>query len=270
MVSTGSNEAFFNLNGFVSFQPTIRRLLDAPEAVWACWHDFNPNEAGSGQIKFEEVNGIAYFTWDDVESYPGAVVNRSTLQFQFDTTSGQVNIVFQSINAAGVGNNVSDLYLVGYSQPGVGADNGETDITTFTQLAMDGIVDRRPLTLTCNDRPVLGNLVRFATTDETPSVTPFGVLFVSLADLPPFSPIGLDLGIIGAAGCVANMDPNVAPLQIVLTTLVPGGMNSQFTIPQVPTAVGLSWYAQSVWLDPSVNAFGLLTSNAIQQTLGTW
>lgn len=274
MVSLGSNEAFFNLNGFVSFQPTIRRLLDAPEALWACWHDFNPLEQNSGQIKFEEIAGVAYITWDDVESYPGtaaaANVNRSTIQFQFDCNSGLVSLVFQSINAAGVGNNVSDLYLVGYSQPGVGADNGETDITTFTQLTMDGIVDRRPLTLTCNDRPILGNLVRFATTDETPSATPFGVLFVSLADLPPFSPVGLDLGIIGAAGCVANMDPNVAPLQIVLTTLLPGGMNSQFTIPATPTAVGLSWYAQSVWLDPAVNAFGILTSNAIQQTLGTW
>lgn len=274
MISTGSNHAFFGLNGFVSFQPTVRRLLDAPEALWACWHDFNPAELNSGQIKFEQVGGVAYFTWDDVESYPGTATtanqNRSTIQFQFDSNSGQVNLVFQSINAAGVGNNVSDVYLVGYSQPGIGADNGETDVTTFTQLTMDGLVDRRPLTLTTADRPILGNLVRFATTDQTPSATPFGVLFVSLADLAPFSPVGLDLGIIGAAGCVANMDPNLAPLQIVLTTLVPGGMNSQFAIPAVPTAVGLQWYAQSVWLDPAVNTFGILTSNAIRQTLGTW
>lgn len=279
MVSTGSNHAFFNLNGLTSFVPTVRRLLDAPEALWACWHDFNPTELNSGQIKFEEIGGVAFFTWDDVESYPGNATtsspNRSTIQFQFDSNTGQVNLVCVTINAAGATTSaqalsVSDIYLVGYSQPGLGADNGETDITTFTQIDLDGLADRRPLSLTTADRPILGNLVRFATTDETPSATPFGVLFFSLADLAPFSPVGLDLGIIGAAGCVANMDPNLAPLQIVLTNLVPGGMNSQFAIPAVPTAVGLQWYAQSVWLDPAVNTFGILTSNAIRQTLGTW
>src|SRR5262249_21344836 len=79
--------------GFVSvatgnatlFPPAVATMLSAPQTAWWAWHDFNPAIVGSGLVKFEEIAGVAYITWDGVWDYGGtAAANASTQQFQFD------------------------------------------------------------------------------------------------------------------------------------------------------------------------------------------
>ena len=48
-------------------------------------------------------------------------------------------------------------------------------------------------------------------------------------------------------------------------------MTVNFPIPLgPPSIIGLSFYSQSVWLDPLQNAFGALTSNAIELRVGVF
>ena len=273
MVSTGSNRPFFNLvapnpvtgalTGYADFWPTVRRMLDAPNAAWYAWHDFNPTEAGSGSIKFEEVGGVAYITWDGVESYPGVpTVNRGTVQFQFDSNSGQVSVVFGALSSAGFGNDVSDIWLVGYSPAGVGGDNGETDVTTAPALlALDGLADRLPLTLKASSRAVLGATIKFTTSSLTPSTVPLGAVFIGTTDGGQVELIGL------APGCFVNTD--VANPVVTLTYTDANPTVSQF-LPVIPAFNGLQVYAQSVFLDPAVNSLQATLSNGIRLTAGSW
>src|SRR5258707_1124511 len=97
-------------------------------------------------------------------------------------------------------------------------------------------------------------------------------MFVCLADLPPFSPVGLDLGVIGAPGCVANVDINQG-VGTLITNIGPPlpGMTVAFPIPSGPLSIlGLSFYCQSAWLDPTQNAGGMLTSNALRLRVGSF
>src|SRR5262249_40314168 len=64
-------------NGFLSrgtgntstFVPSVPTMLSAPVTGYYCWHDFNPTIVGSGTVKFEEIAGTAYVTWDGVWDY---------------------------------------------------------------------------------------------------------------------------------------------------------------------------------------------------------
>ncbi len=261
-----------------SYWPFVPDLLTtAPVTAWYAWHDYNvADPQNTGTISWHEDTGLGkvYVTWNAVESYPTNIVNPSTVQFQFDTNSGQVDIVWGAVTAVGTGAAVgaggeSDLTAIGYSPGGPSLDHGQTNISTFTSLLIDGLGDAFPLTLGVVGRPVLGGTSKFTTSNQTP--LQIGALFLSLADLPPFSPTGLDLGLIDAAGCVANIDPNVAPIVAVITDLFgPAGMTYPLFIPIDLSFIGNVWYGQSVWLDPAVNGFGMLTSNAVKQTVGTW
>jgi hypothetical protein len=249
-----------------SYRPNVPGFLNAGADAWYCWHDYNPTAGGSGVIKGEEIAGVVYLTWDGVESYPSAVVNPSRWQFQFHLASGNVNYVWQTITALGDAA-YGDSHLIGYSPAGSNLDPRGTDLATLSSLIV-GTIDQAPLTLEVVGRPALNSTIDYTTSNVTPSAFPVGLLFLSLADLGPFSPAGFDLGVIGAGGCVANIDPNLAPIQAAI--FAPGGLTFSLSIPYDVSYLGNLWYAQSIWLDATVNSFGMLTSNAIRQTVGTF
>src|SRR5262245_2819323 len=59
-VSVASNNT---LPGGNNFTPEIGPMLNAPATGWWSWHDYNPAEAGSGQIVWEEVGSVMVITW---------------------------------------------------------------------------------------------------------------------------------------------------------------------------------------------------------------
>lgn len=80
------------------YAPNIATMLANPQTGWYSWHDCNPTEPGSGSVKFEEVGGIVYVTWDGVYSYDGtSAADANTFQFQFELATGQVVIAWQSL-----------------------------------------------------------------------------------------------------------------------------------------------------------------------------
>lgn len=245
--------------------PTAQSLLSAPATAWFSWHQFNPAEAGSGQVKWELVGNLFCVTWDGVESYP-ATPNPSTMQFQFDVTTGDVKYVWQTIDALG---NSGFLYwddtAIGFS-PGTASPNtGNINITTLSSLTLT-VPEALPLQLDTSAKPLIGSTISLNTTRETGLGV--GVNFVTTGNFP--AP-GIDLAVIGAPGCPALVDINTGVGNVISNLGLPGlSMSIPFTLPNNPVFAGLSVYSQSVWLDPTANAFGALTSNGIEMLLGNF
>ncbi len=255
-------------NGFVSaatgngtgFTPGGPAFCAMSQAVWGCWHDFNPAETGSGSIKFEEIGGIAYVTWENVESYPPApTVNPGTMQLQFDVATGNVSIVFGLLDAVG-GSSFGDNYLVGYSPIGANVDAGSQNLAT-TMPFVTAPVDVLPLALSAGPNPALGATMVF-TTSNIPATSPLAANLISLFQLNP----GVDLGPLGAPGCLDLVNASAAATVL----LVPPATTYSIVIPNDASFVGLPINAQAAAFVPGINALGVITSNGVGTVVGNF
>ena len=252
-------------NGFVSiatgngtgYIPTPATTLAAPQTAWWAQHDYNPAAAGSGQVKYEQIAGVAYITWDGVYDYGGtAPTSANTFQFQFDTTSGAVHLVFQTMSPGGNGR------LVGYSPGGASADPGNVDLSATLPSTINLTAsDLSPLALAASARPLVGTTINLTTSNTTGAN--IGVNFLSVVQIP--AP-GFDLGVLGAPGCAALLDIN-AGVSSVIGNVLGLSLSAPFAIPAT-APLGVQVFSQSVWLDATQNAFGILTSNGVTLTLG--
>jgi hypothetical protein len=255
-------------NGFVSvaagngvtYTPAVPAHLNAAQTAWRNWHDYNPAATGSGAIKFEEANGIAYVTWDGVYDFGGtSAASANTFQFQFELTTGNVHLVFQTISAGGNGR------LVGYSPGGASIDPGNTDLSVVLPSTIPlGAVDQLPLSLTASARPLIGTTFNLVTGNATG--TNLGVNFLGFNQIP--AP-GLDLGVLGAPGCAALIDVSTAIGNLIGNLGLPGvSLSVAFPLPNSTAILGQHVYSQSIWLDATQNAFGALTSNGLDLLVG--
>jgi hypothetical protein len=261
-------------NGFVSvatgngtyYVPSATDMLNNPQTAWYAWKDYNPGVLGSGQIKFEQVGSFAYVTWDGVANFGGTSADVSTMQFQFDTSTGNVTIFWQAMSVASP-STTSD-YGIGFSPGGASLDPGSISIPGG--LPVSTTADFPPLVLTASpapiSTPILGTLVTY-TTSNIPEYAPSTGLYIALNILSvgQIPAPGIDLVIIGAPGCpglVASLD---------VTQAMVGFTNSQSVTFNIPPGVpaGLTVYSQSAAmvqpfsLPNGQNAFGLTTSNGI-------
>lgn len=262
-VSVGSNNT---LPGGFNDIPEIPQMLNAPETAWWSWHDYNPAEAGSGQVKFEQIGSVACITWDGVESYPTTAVNPSTLQFQFDLASGEVTIVWVTIEAqGGTGFLQGSDHIIGFSPGGASPTTGQFNITTLTTQVLT-VPERFPLGLGTTSMPLLGTTVSLDTT--SPPNIGLGVNFLSTVQIP--AP-GLDLAILGAPGCLALADVGAGLGNAISNLGLPGvTLQSSLALPNNPALAGVRIYSQSAWLDAAANALGVVTSNAVELVLGIY
>lgn len=271
-----ATDLWIHANGIVSVasnssivaptQPDVAPMLAAPATAWFNWHQFNPAEAGSGQVKWEQVGNILCITWDGVESYPAGTVNQSTIQFQFDTATGNVNYVWQAITPVG-GSGVArwDDTLYGFSPSSPSPATGQIDIATLSSLVLT-VPEQLPLQVDTSAKPLIGSTININTTRETGLGV--GLNFVTTGNFP--AP-GIDLAIIGAPGCPALVDINTGVGNVISNLGLPGlSMSVAFPLPNNPVFAGLYVYSQSVWLDPAANAFGAITSNGIEMLLGNY
>ncbi|MCU0866981.1 MAG: hypothetical protein MUC36_24610 [Planctomycetes bacterium] len=259
-ISVASNDT---LPGGPNWVPSLGLFLNAPAAGWWSWHDYNPSEAGSGQVSWQQVGSLLVFTWNGVENYPVGTPNPSTWQLQFDLTNGRVHYVWQTIDPIGSGGFLLDDHLVGYSPGGVSPDCGPVDITTLTSVALRE-PERYPLALTASAAPVPGTTISLDTANVT-NPFGFGINFLTLARIP--AP-GIDLGILGAPGCRALVDINTGVGNAISNTGLGGlTLSISLPVPISPALPGLSIFSQSVWLDAAENPAGLITSNGLELQL---
>jgi hypothetical protein len=216
------------------------------------WHDMNPAATGSGKITFEEINGIAYVTFDDVYSF-GQTFG-STFQVQLNVVTGDITIVW--VSSSLVGNNV----LAGFTAGGATSLPSQKDLSTDLTTAFQSYdSERLPLTLGANN-PVLGNNWTL-TADNIDPVSPFALFFLGSAQGPgvPLPAIGLN-----APGCSVWIDTVLVDLVGLASN---GSATASLPIPNNPNLTGATLSAQAICLSLS-NVANLLTSNGALGTLG--
>ncbi len=244
--------------------PTIAAWLTGTAVRIGNHHDTDPGVGGTTHYDYDVGSSAHLFTWNAVPDW-NIAATANTMQLAF-FANGDVEFRFGALSLAGGGGWPT---LVGFSPGATSADPGTRDISATFPFSTSGF-DQPALALNGDVNPVLGVTVNLTTSNETG--LNLGLCFVSISDLPPFSPVGLDLGIIGAPGCVANVDINQAVSQLI-TNLGPPfpSMTVGFPIPVGPPAIiGASFYSQSAWLDATQNAGGIITSNALRLKVGTF
>lgn len=249
-------------NGFVSIAPgngtnwvpAASAMLGANQTAWWAWQDLDPTIPGGGSVKFEQIGNIACITFDGVYDWGGtSAANANTFQFQFDTASGAVHIVFQTMSTLGNG------LLVGYSPSGPNSDPGNRDISaTLPATFTLGATDLLPLTMTSSSRPLIGTTWNLDV--QNVPAAGIGVDIFGLSD-PAIS----DLGFLGAPGCGLR-----SSLDLLLAWPVTGNTHTySLPIPNLPVLVNLHVYTTSaVFGVPPVNAFGAIISNGIDGRIG--
>lgn len=102
--------------------PTVNELLANPSTTLAViWRDLNPAAAGSGKIKFEEVAGIAYVTWDGVYNFNTTLP--MTAQVQLNLGTGDITVVYGPCTSNGI-------LVAGFSVAGPSTRNNAIDLST--------------------------------------------------------------------------------------------------------------------------------------------
>lgn len=230
-----------------------------------CWHPYNEEEGGD--VWGEELGGITYITFDNVENFPDLSPNPSTFQVQFNQATGEIWMLFVSIdddNSIILGIWGQD-HLIGYTPPS--ASLVPTGIDLPTQLPVSLNPDLPSLAVSATS-PMTSTTSAGSTTNYTIDNAPeiaagagaaVGLLIFSVSSVPG----GLDLGVLGAPGCFAY----VGGLDVSVSFVGPPGT---FQVPlTVPAGVtpGTVIYAQAAALLPSFNAGGLMTSNAVKTTI---
>jgi hypothetical protein len=246
-------------NTLADFSPTNAELFSNPARLMPMWCDGVPDDVTNVANVFAEVDAInnkAYVSWLNIPIF-GGVGGTMNVQCELDLTSGAVEYRYGAISCGNV-------CIVGWT-PGTGAsviDGGSIDISaTLPGSFQTTQPEKQPLSLSAAGNPTIGGTVAFTTSQITGSGLSFYLL--SAAQFNP----GLDLGVFGAPGCQAYVQlPEIlSNLQVGLPTA-----STNLTIPNDPFFAGLAVFSQSVALDATANAFGIITSNGVRSYLNAF
>lgn len=237
---------------FIDFSPSAVDFSLWPNAVFCAWSDWNQVSPGSGLIWYEEVGGTVFVTWDGVHSFGSALPN--TFQFQIDKASGSITLVFGLMDASN-----PNAVLVGFTGAGGQLDPGSVDLSLIGS-AIVSEVEVEPMSMDAFGVPSLGNATFGFNAAAVPQFLPIGVVFFGDFVVNP----GIDLGVIGMAGCNAYTNANIGSFSFPAL----GGTGfAPLPIPNFPAFVGATLSAQAVGLSP-LTTLGLVASNGVQFTVG--
>jgi streptogramin lyase len=190
--------------------PTLLDTASAAGLAFYTWFSQNPTEAGSGKIKWEEVGGVLYVTFDNVEcTLTSPTVAPSTYQFQVDMTTGDVTIVWTAMS---ITSSTSDM-LVGCTLAGTGV----TPVSTPLSSAVGSLIlpdqTLEPMTLTASPFPVINPSTTVTyTATNVPEFLPgsgvyVGTMFLSVNPLPGgFDLAGVLTTVPGCKAYIGSLD----------------------------------------------------------------
>jgi hypothetical protein len=236
---------------------------------WSVFNtDLDPMAGGDMYVMEPSPNyGGVMIWWDNIPNWPAVPGSVNSMSIEFTSDGSVCNIAYGTNLVA---NGSGDL-LVGFS-----AGNGEPEgglidwsgipTSPGAQVSGDGssaptlALAARPITGTSVDL-VLGNLPDPA----APGAPRIGIFVLSTSAIPG----GLDLGIVGAPGCLLYQSPDVL-ITGIENPAAPGNINLAFAMP------GAAWSGFDIRLQGAAlhatlppNALGLTLSNGVCMTLGT-
>jgi hypothetical protein len=264
-------------NGYVNLLGTTPATSNPTVAAWLTGtavrignhYDLDPAPAavptGTTNYDYDAANSAHVFSWINVPTF-GIAATSNTFQMVF-FANGDVEMRWGVMSVAGGGGWPT---LIGFTPGVAAADPGSIDLSAAIPFSTSSF-DQPPLTLTASANPILNTTVNLTTSNTTPGPN-LGLCFVTVADLGPLSPAGLNLAVIGAPGCVANVDINAGVGNLITNLGSPfPGLTTSFQIPAGPPAIiGQSFYSQSAWLDATQNPAGIITSNAVKLKVGAF
>ena len=247
-----------NFPGTNAWTPTANGFLNSANGGFYAWHDYN--EVEGGDVLSEEIGGVLYITYNNVENYSTPVaVNPSTLQFQLDLASGNVIIawtVVDSNTTSGFGSG----HLVGVTAPGASADSSSIDLSTASLVTVN---PEGPMSLAALNTPVQGVATQNWNLNAVNLPVGIGVDIIGLVD-PGITDLSL-FGL-GQAGCQLR-----ATLDITGAFLAGGAHPWAVPIPGgAPSLSGVQLFVQTAVLDFAVNLANTLTTNGVRGTIGTF
>ena len=240
--------------------PNVNTFLNSPNPAFGCQLDLDPQAPGlgAGTIQVEESAGVTTVTWNGVTNWnSGTGAAPCDIQIQL-YPSGDVTLAF---GANFTTFNPNGGVLVGYSPGGPSRDPGNRDISALTAGVFLEPADVLPMELAATNRPVFGTNWNL-TTSNIDATSVLGVDVFGVTD-PGIN----DLFFLGAPGCGLR-----ASLDVVNAWFVTGPTHSySFSVPAgQPALQGFNLYTTTATLQvPGQNAFGWMTSNGIQGTLGS-
>lgn len=222
------------------------------------WSNFNPAETGSGKVKWEEVGGVLYVTFDGVEFGGTPTVAPSTFQFQVDMTTGQVTMLWVSMSAS---TSLTTDVLVGCTLVNQSLTPVSESLAAVANRTLQQDRSIAALQLTAGPAPVINPSTTVTyTVNNIPEAVPGSGVYVSAIffSVTPVLP-GIDLtGILttvpGCRGYLASLDLGFAAVTAGPTS------TTQFTFTAPPFAPGMTVASQAIALFDA--AFPLLNGEA--------
>jgi hypothetical protein len=234
--------------------PSSTELAQGAARFAPFWMNLNPAAGGTCHFDVDPTNTEACFTWDNVPGFtagpPGPgnsfqVVLRcdQSAEFRYRQIPNQLLIT-----------------VVGWSR---GAQMIPPLIDVSAAMPFDVTVDQNALGFVPVNRPILGTTQIVNITNIPNPLGSIGLALVGSAGIVP----GLNLSIIGAPGCYLNSTADV--IQTIFPLI---GATHPWSLP-IPNAASLSgthvFCQGAVLVPPGTNAFGVLTANSVNLTIGT-
>jgi hypothetical protein len=250
------SNGFVWLNGtstITDFSPTAAELAAGPARLAPAWMDLDPTAAGSCHFDIDPSNTAVYLTWNNVPHYTtGTPGLGNTFQVVL-RSNGSIDYRFRAVP------NQIGACVVGYSR-GVTAVPPNLDLSTA--LPFQVTVDSAGLAWNAVNRPLLGTTQTINLANIPNPASSIGLVLLGLSRQTP----AINLGVIGAPNCFLHL-PNID-----IRTLFPLGSSTvpwNFAIPNTASLAGFVLTTQGALLvPPGTNAFGLLTANGVELTLG--
>jgi len=254
----GFGAAAQDFPGTNSYTPTANGFLNSANGGIYSWHDFNETEGGD--VQSEEIGGVLYITYNNVENYSTpAGANPSTLQFQLDLASGNVTIVWTAIDA-NTTSTFGSAHLVGVTAPGASLDPTSVALSSGTFVTDAEVA---ALALAATNRPIQGVGPANWNLDATNLPLGIGVDIIGVVD-PGITNLAL-FGL-GQPNCQLR-----ATLDVTGAFLAGGTHSWSIPIPGgAPALAGVSLFTQTAVLDFTVNLALTKTTNGIQGVIGTY
>ncbi|MBX3461991.1 MAG: hypothetical protein KF830_02385 [Planctomycetes bacterium] len=266
--------AALSFPGGNNYTPTVPSFLNSNNGGIYAWHDYNESETGSGRIVREVVGSVLYVTWDGVENYSTPLgPNPGTMQYQIDTSTGVVTVVWQSVDA-----DTTSIYgsahLVGWTAPGTTPVNGGSQNLAAVLPQLVGNLNVPPMALSAAPIPVINpsTLVTYTATNLPEFIPSSGVylstMFLSVVPLPGgFDLTGILTTVPGCSAYIGTLD-----LDLGAQVTFANSASWTFTFDNVGFGPGNVIGAQAVALFdgafplPNGESGGFLFSNGIVST----
>lgn len=201
--------------------------------------------------------GQALFTWLNVPCFNTPVTAlTSTFQVALIDNGTSDTVEFRFVTLANDSSSNAGAAITGFSLGGNAIDGGSVDLTAGP---VSTIVDTPALSLHGTNRPITGATWGL----QVNNIPVTGVLGV---DIFGVTDPGLnDLTFLGLPGCGLRSSLDL------LNAYLPSGSTHAYSValPADPALVGLSLYTTSaMFTQPPANAFGAITANGVQGTIG--